>query len=201
MKRNSDFAMIKSGFFYGIFLGRIGENMSEKSKVLVVDDKQVERVMMKRILSGTYEVIEAENGKEAFEILYERSTEITAVLLDIVMPEYDGYYFLERYHKAQMYQAIPVIVLTMEIDIETEIKCLGMGAWDFIRKPYDVDVVRFRLKNVIGSSSQNISKALKYRAEYDILTGIYNKTHMFQATSSMLERYPDRAFCFCADGY
>ena len=64
--------------------------MSEKSKVLVVDDKQVERVMMKRILSGTYEVIEAENGKEAFEILYERSTEITAVLLDIVMPEYDG---------------------------------------------------------------------------------------------------------------
>ena len=170
--------------------------MSEKSKVLVVDDKQVERVMMKRILSGTYEVIEAENGKEAFEILYERSTEITAVLLDIVMPEYDGYYFLERYHKAQMYQAIPVIVLTMEIDIETEIKCLGMGAWDFIRKPYDVDVVRFRLKNVIGSSSQNISKALKYRAEYDILTGIYNKTHMFQATSSMLERYPDRHFAF-----
>lgn len=170
--------------------------MSEKSKVLVVDDKQVERVMMKRILSGTYEVIEAENGKEAFEILYERSTEITAVLLDIVMPEYDGYYFLERYHKAQMYQAIPVIVLTMEVDIETEIKCLGMGAWDFIRKPYDADVVRFRLKNVTGSSSQNISKALKYRAEYDILTGIYNKTHMFQATSSMLERYPDRHFAF-----
>ena len=196
MKRNSDFAMIKSGFFYGIFLGRIGENMSEKSKVLVVDDKQVERVMMKRILSGTYEVIEAENGKEAFEILYERSTEITAVLLDIVMPEYDGYYFLERYHKAQMYQAIPVIVLTMEVDIETEIKCLGMGAWDFIRKPYDVDVVRFRLKNVTGSSSQNISKALKYRAEYDILTGIYNKTNMFQATSAMLERYPDRHFAF-----
>lgn len=176
----------------GFFGGRIGENMSEKSKVLVVDDKQVERVMMKRILSGTYEVIEAENGKEAFEILYERSTEITAVLLDIVMPEYDGYYFLERYHKAQMYQAIPVIVLTMEIDIETEIKCLGMGAWDFIRKPYDVDVVRFRLKNVIGSSSQNISIALKYRAEYDILTGIYNKTNMFQATSAMLERYPER---------
>lgn len=115
----------------GFFGGRIGENMSEKSKVLVVDDKQVERVMMKRILSGTYEVIEAENGKEAFEILYERSTEITAVLLDIVMPEYDGYYFLERYHKAQMYQAIPVIVLTMEIDIETEIKCLGMGSMGF----------------------------------------------------------------------
>ncbi len=170
--------------------------MSEKSKVLVVDDKQVERVMLKKILDGTYEVVEAENGKEAFEILYEKRTEITAVLLDIVMPEYDGYYFLERYHKAQMYQAIPVVVLTMEVDIETEIKCLGMGAWDFIRKPYDAEVVRFRLKNVIGSSSQNISKALKYRAEYDILTGIYNKTNMFQATSAMLERYPERHFAF-----
>ena len=56
MKRNSDFAMIKSGFFMGFFGGRIGENMSEKSKVLGVDDKQVERVMMKRILSGTYAV-------------------------------------------------------------------------------------------------------------------------------------------------
>ena len=177
-------------------MGRIGENMSEKSKVLVVDDKQVERVMLKKILDGTYEIVEAENGKEAFEILYEKRTEITAVLLDIVMPEYDGYYFLERYHKAQMYQAIPVVVLTMEVDIETEIKCLGMGAWDFIRKPYDAEVVRFRLKNVIGSSSQNISKALKYRAEYDILTGIYNKTNMFQATSAMLERYPERHFAF-----
>ena len=177
-------------------MGRIGENTSEKSKVLVVDDKQVERVMLKKILDGTYEVVEAENGKEAFEILYEKRTEITAVLLDIVMPEYDGYYFLERYHKAQMYQAIPVVVLTMEVDIETEIKCLGMGAWDFIRKPYDAEVVRFRLKNVIGSSSQNISKALKYRAEYDILTGIYNKTNMFQATSAMLERYPERHFAF-----
>ena len=177
-------------------MGQIGENMSEKSKVLVVDDKQVERVMLKKILDGTYEIVEAENGKEAFEILYEKRTEITAVLLDIVMPEYDGYYFLERYHKAQMYQAIPVVVLTMEVDIETEIKCLGMGAWDFIRKPYDAEVVRFRLKNVIGSSSQNISKALKYRAEYDILTGIYNKTNMFQATSAMLERYPERHFAF-----
>lgn len=170
--------------------------MSEKSKVLVIDDKQVERVMLKKILDGTYEIVEAENGKEAFEILYEKRTEITAVLLDIVMPEYDGYYFLERYHKAQMYQAIPVVILTMEVDIETEIKCLGMGAWDFIRKPYDAEVVRFRLKNVIGSSSQNISKALKYRAEYDILTGIYNKTNMFQATSAMLERYPERHFAF-----
>ena len=163
MKRNSDFAMIKSGFFW-IFMGQIGESMAEKGKVLIVDDKQIERVMLKKILSDTYEVVEAENGKKAFEILYERSEEITAVLLDIVMPEYDGYYFLERYHKAQMYQAIPVVVLTMEIDIETEVRCLSMGAWDFIRKPYNVDVVRFRLKNVIGSSSKNISKALKYRA-------------------------------------
>lgn len=170
--------------------------MTGKGKILVVDDKQVERVMLQKILSSTYEVVEAENGKEAFEILYENSTEITAVLLDIVMPEYDGYYFLERYHKAHMYQAIPVIVLTMEIDIETEIRCFGMGAWDFIRKPYNAEVVRFRLQNVIGSSSQNISKALKYRAEYDILTGIYNKTNMFQATSAMLERFQDRHFAF-----
>ena len=177
-------------------MGQIGESMAEKGKVLIVDDKQIERVMLKKILSDTYEVVEAENGKKAFEILYERSEEITAVLLDIVMPEYDGYYFLERYHKAQMYQAIPVVVLTMEIDIETEVRCLSMRAWDFIRKPYNVDVVRFRLKNVIGSSSKNISKALKYRAEYDILTGIYNKTNMFQATSAMLERYPDRHFAF-----
>ena len=93
---------------------QIGESMAEKGKVLIVDDKQIERVMLKKILSDTYEVVEAENGKKAFEILYERSEEITAVLLDIVMPEYDGYYFLERYHKAQMYQAIPVVVLILK---------------------------------------------------------------------------------------
>ena len=97
-------------------------DLSGKS-VLLVEDNELNLEIAKMLLEDEKMVVTtAENGKEAFEILYERSTEITAVLLDIVMPEYDGYYFLERYHKAQMYQAIPVIVLTMEVDIETEIK-------------------------------------------------------------------------------
>ena len=141
-----------------IFLEAERNAMGKKSKVLVVDDERIARTALGAILKEHYEVLEAADGKEAFELLSGASEEIAAVILDIVMPEYDGYYFLERYRASDMYQEVPVIMATVEDDAAVEKRCLELGAWDFIGKPYDPDIIRFRIRNVIEHSQLQISR-------------------------------------------
>lgn len=170
--------------------------MTGKNKVLIVDDAKIDRIALKKILEDTYEIIEAENGQQALDIL-DAQTEcdtIAAVLLDLVMPEFSGLQFMEEYRKVETYRRIPVIIATIEGDIYTERECLELGAWDFISKPYDPIVIRFRLKNVIERSQHELSKELKYRADYDMLTGIYNKTKFFETTRALLNRNPSETF-------
>ncbi len=172
--------------------------MTGKNKVLIVDDAEIDRIALRKILDDDYEIVEAENGQQALNILdaqTERDT-IAAVLLDLVMPEISGYQFMQEYQKIETYQRIPVIVATVEGDLATERECLELGAWDFVSKPYDPMVIRFRLKNVIERSQQQLSKELKYRADYDMLTGIYNKIKFFERTKVVLSKYPDETFVF-----
>lgn len=170
--------------------------MYRNGKILVVDDDENTRKSLKSVLGKFYQILEAENGQEAFELFSYASENIAVVILDITMPQYDGYYFLEKYHRVEQYQAVPVIVATVDNNSMVEKKCLELGAWDFITKPYDPDVVLFRLQKMIECSRLQISRELKYRAEYDMLTEIYNKSNMFQRTMQLLEEYPDRKFAF-----
>lgn len=172
--------------------------MTGKNKVLIVDDAEIDRIALRKILDDDYEIVEAENGQQALNILdaqTERDT-IAAVLLDLVMPELSGYQFMQEYQKIETYRRIPVIVATVEGDLATERECLELGAWDFVSKPYDPMVIRFRLKNVIERSQQQLSKELKYRADYDTLTGIYNKSKFFERTKVLLSNSPDEKFVF-----
>lgn len=172
--------------------------MAGKDKVLVVDDAKVDRIALKKILSDTYEVMEAENGQQALDILEAQSNEepLAAILLDLVMPEVNGFQFMEEYQKIEVYRRVPVIIATVEGDVETERMCLALGAWDFVSKPYDVVTLRLRLKNVIERSQHQLSRELRYRADYDMLTGIYNKTRFFEATRSLLKRKADEIYAF-----
>ncbi|MEF9896147.1 MAG: EAL domain-containing protein, partial [Clostridia bacterium] len=81
-------------------------------------------------------------------------------------------------------------------DIDNEIKVLGLGAWDFVSKPYNPNIIRFRLKNAIDRSQLTALKQLKYLAEYDALTGIYNKTKFFDAVREMLNANRATRFAF-----
>lgn len=172
--------------------------MIVKDRVLVVDDAEIDRITLRKILNDDYEIIEAENGRQALDIL-EKQTEketIAAVLLDLVMPGLSGYQFMQEYQKIETYRRIPVIIATVEGDAVTERECLELGAWDFVSKPYDPMVIRFRVKNAIERSQQQLSKELKYRADYDTLTGIYNKTKFFETTRALLNQNPDEIFAF-----
>lgn len=172
--------------------------MTGKNKILIVDDAIVDRIALRKILEDAYEVLEAENGQQALTILGSQAEcdPIAAVLLDLAMPQISGYQFMQEYQKIETYRRIPVIIATVEGDTKTERECLQLGAWDFISKPYDPLVIRFRLRNVIERSQFWLSKELKYRADYDTMTGIYNKTKFFEVTRALLDRNPLEPFVF-----
>lgn len=172
--------------------------MTGKNKVLIVDDAEIDRIALRKILGDTYDILEAENGQQALDILEAQAVqdEIAAILLDLVMPEFSGFQFMEEYQKVETYRRIPVIIATVEGDVGTERDCLELGAWDFVSKPYDPMVICYRVKNVIERSQHQLSRELKYRADYDMLTEIYNKARFFEATKALLNRNPSETFAF-----
>ena len=118
-------------------------------KVLVVEDNQVNRLLLKKILSDRYEVLEAANGKEALATL-SCNLDAAAILLDLIMPIMDGYEFLRRRQQDEELMKIPVLVLTQSEGRGSEIKALELGAGDFVRKPYEPAKVRYRLSDLIA---------------------------------------------------
>ena len=170
--------------------------MTRKHTILVVDDARHNRTALREILNDNYIVLEAENGQNALAVLEEKYQAVTVIILDLIMPDMSGLELLEIFHKDVRYQNIPVIAMLRGINDEIECKCLEYGAWDFMRKPYDPTIVRFRVKNVIERSQMRVNDELKYRAEYDVLTGILNKSKFFYNTRNMLNIFGTEDFVF-----
>ena len=171
-------------------------NSHGRKVILVADDNVVNREILCRILSSDYAVLAVENGRQALDILEEQIPMISGVMLDLVMPVMDGYKLLETIVGNEKYKNLPIIVTTSNVDKGSEKKALMLGAWDFVSKPYDAEIIKFRLKNAIDRSQLSAFKQLKYLAEYDALTGIYNKTKFFDATRKMLDANRFRRFAF-----
>lgn len=168
--------------------------MRMKKKVLIVEDLKTIRQQLNDILGSYYDVIEATDGSEAMALLSKCSEDISAIITDIYMPGTDGYRFMELLHDNKEYKDIPVIVASSDNSVENEKKALKMGAWDFIAKPYDKEILLFRIKNVINRSELGLLEELKYISEYDELTGIYSKKKFFEDTERMLRLYPEKTF-------
>ena len=111
----------------------VEQRLNLKRKVLVVDDELINRKLLSQIIGRDYEVLLAENGRKALRIIREHQETLSLILLDLLMPEMDGYELLEIIHNDLELSRIPVIVLTAEKS--AEVKSLQMGAADFIPKP------------------------------------------------------------------
>lgn len=170
--------------------------MTRKHTILVVDDARHNRTALRDILNDNYIVLEAENGQNALAVLEEKYQAVTVIILDLIMPEMSGLELLEIFHRDVRYQNIPVIAMLRDINDEIECKCLEYGVGDFMRKPYDPTIVRFRVKNVIECSQTRVDDELKYRAEHDVLTGILNKSKFFYNTRNMLNIFGTEDFAF-----
>lgn len=170
--------------------------MPSLKTILVVDDNVINRTILSKILAKEYNVLEADNGETALKILKEHGDAIAAIMLDIVMPIMNGYAVLEAIREDIHYQNLPIIVTTENGNNESEIKALALGAWDFVTKPYNMEIIMFRLKNAIERSQLSALKELKYLSEYDGLTGIYNKTKFFSATRDLIDSNRGESFAF-----
>ena len=147
-----------------------------KRKVLVVDDEVVNRRLLGFIISRDYDVIYAENGVQALELIKENERTLSLILLDLLMPEMDGYEVLKQLHSDPELRRIPVIVLTSEKS--AEVQSLQLGAADFIPKPYDMpEVILARVHRSIELAEDNI---IIHETENDSLTGLYTKDFFFQ---------------------
>lgn len=166
---------------------------NKKRKILIIDDQETNREILKNILVNDYDILEAENGRDRLDILKKDREEISAVLLDIVMPVMDGYGFMNAIHDIK-YDDLPIIVLTGSSGPEAEDKTLSLGAWDFISKPYQPMVLQARLKNAIARSQMEMFTRMKHLAEHDMLTGLHNRNRFFSETKKMIDGSPDTGF-------
>lgn len=170
--------------------------MPVKTTILIAEDTTVNRKVLVKLLSAEYALVEAENGQEALDLLRKYGNSISAVILDLIMPVLDGFGFLKAIQKMDAYKNLPLIVAADNMGDQSAVEALKLGAWDFITKPYNGDIIRFRLKNAIERSQFSAFNQLKFLAEYDTLTGIYNKTKFFQMTRKMLDANPGTLFAF-----
>lgn len=143
-----------------------------KRKVLIVEDNEINREILKETLEDDYDVLEAVNGEEGLNILSQYYKDISLILLDVVMPVCDGFEFLSRQKSDSLLASVPVIVTTGNNSQEDELKCLGLGAVDFITKPYNARIVKSRIDSVIKLRESSMTLAA---IEKDELTGLYTR--------------------------
>lgn len=148
-----------------------------KRTLLIIEDDEINCQILTEILEEKYSVITAQNGKEGLDLLKRYGQHISAIMLDIQMPVMDGYEFLELVGCDAVLCKIPVIVTTVLDNIQDEVRCLELGAADFIVKPYNPKLIMVRVENIIRLRECD---CLISELEMDALTGFKNRKAYYQ---------------------
>lgn len=161
-------------------------------KVLIVDDAEINRDILSEILKDKYEVLEAENGREAINIMETSLDEISVILLDLYMPVCDGIKVLRFMEEQKWIGKVPVLIISSETSTDIEKKCFELGISDFIHKPFDYDLVSrridnivnlFELRNKLEEKVENQTKAIK--KQYKLL--VYQSEKLKKTNNKIIE--------------
>lgn len=125
------------------------EKIQNKPRILIVDDSEFNRAILKEILEETYEIIEADGGNEALHKIDEYGMKISLVLLDIIMPEKDGFEVLKYMEEERLISDIPVIIISSEDSANYIRRAYEMGVSDYINRPFDANIVYQRVSNTV----------------------------------------------------
>lgn len=155
----------------------------QKKRVLVVEDNELNRELLSQILSREYQVLEAENGRAALDILREYKGNVSLIFLDVIMPVMDGYAFLDHLRADSSLALIPVVVTTQSNSEEDEVNALSHGATDFVPKPYRPKIILHRAANLIELRE---NAAMVNQFMYDRLTGVYSREYFYQKVRERL---------------
>lgn len=121
----------------------------ERQTILIVDDAEMNRMMLSDMLGDQYDYVEAADGREALRIL-EKNVSIDLILLDINMPEMNGFEVLEEMNRYHWIQEVPVIMITAEESVESMEHAYSLGVTDYIPRPFNVYIVRRRVENTLN---------------------------------------------------
>lgn len=125
------------------------EKIQNKPRILIVDDSEFNRAILKEILEETYEIIEADGGNEALHKIDEYGMKISLVLLDIIMPEKDGFEVLKYMEEERLISDIPVIIISSGDSANYIRRAYEMGVSDYINRPFDANIVYQRVSNTV----------------------------------------------------
>ena len=125
------------------------EKIQNKPRILIVDDSEFNRAILKEILEETFEIIEADGGNEALHKIDEYGMKISLVLLDIIMPEKDGFEVLKYMEEERLISDIPVIIISSEDSANYIRRAYEMGVSDYINRPFDANIVYQRVSNTV----------------------------------------------------
>lgn len=168
-----------------------------KRQVLVVEDNDINRGMLCALLEGEFDTIEAQDGIAGLAALADNYKNLSLVLLDVYMPECDGFEFLRRMRADERYDTVPVIVTTASDSVDDEIECLKLGANDFVLKPYNFEIIMNRVTNMIRLRE---SASIVNELTWDDVTGLYSKEFFYRAVEDAFAAAPDREYdLVCSD--
>ena len=150
--------------------------MRKQDTLLIVDDEEVNRAILRAQFNQEYNFIEAENGEQAMMLIRQYRDSLAAVLLDLVLPIKDGYEVMVEMTQSGLMTRIPVIVITSDESTENEVRAFDLGAADIIIKPFEPHVVRRRVQNTVELNRHKLhleemveEQAVKLRESRDVI--------------------------------
>lgn len=150
--------------------------MNHKPTILIVDDEKINLNILIELLDDDYEVSVALNGIKALKLVEKKDIEL--ILLDIMMPDMDGYEVCKILKSSQNTKDIPILFITAKTDDKSIVAGFEMGGIDYITKPFRPVELKARVKTHL-KLSQTL-KSLDYMATRDFMTGIYNRRKFFE---------------------
>ena len=125
------------------------KNTDKRQRIRIVDDAKLNRDILKEILGETYNYLEAENGNQAIQMTADNPG-IDLMLLDINMPQMNGFEVLKLMKQSQCLDETPVIMISSEDAVDTMRKAYELGITDYITRPFDSVIVKKRVQNTLG---------------------------------------------------
>ena len=153
------------------------KNVDKKQKILIVDDAKFNRDILKEILGDTYNYLEAENGNQAIQMIGE-NIGIDLMLLDINMPQMNGFEVLKIMKRSQCIDETPVIMISSENAVDTMRKAYELGIIDYITRPFDSVIVKKRVQNTLGL----------YMNQKDLINVVYNQVYEKEENNNIMIR-------------
>lgn len=123
--------------------------MEQRKTILIVDDEEISRELLRQMFESEYNILMAKDGKEAIIEIGRHMGELAVILLDLVMPVLNGYQVLQVLKSKKIIDRIPVILFTAQYSAKVEISCYALGASAIIPKPYVAQVVKLQVKSII----------------------------------------------------